>query len=189
MHDLSVFKQNKFIYVYTEVSLLRYKCLLVILTCFMNTTLFGGEMNNQIQSYQHITSDAHPAASYVVEFLEAQKNKDVNAFAHCFGTAADNRIFVNLSGGVIMTDVQQLIKRHKELYASPVFHVEYGPLQNGMGNDDFFCCSVLVNVTLPDSSQRSNYIDMMFVREEGSEPEWIPVRLINTVVNSSPSRN
>lgn len=158
---------------------------LFILVCFMNYTLFGAEMNNHIQSFPQVTNKTHPAVKYMVDFLEAQKQKDLKAFTRCFGPSVDNPIFVNLLGGVIMRDAKQLIERHKNFYESPSFHVDYSELHDGIGNNDFFSCSVLVNVTLPNSSQRINYIDMMFVRKEGLEPEWIPARLINTVVSTT----
>lgn len=155
---------------------------LFILVCIMNHTLFGGEMNNHIPSFSQVTNETHPAVKYMVDFLEAQKQKDFEAFTRCFGPAADGPLFVILPGGVIMRDAKHLIERHKKLYESPTFHVDYSELHDGRGNDDFFSCSVQVNVKLPDGSQRTNYIDMMFVRNEGLEPEWIPARLINTVV-------
>lgn len=161
-----------------------FKRSLFVFICFMNNTLFGGEMNSRIQSFSQVTNETHPAVKYMIDFLEAQKQKDLEAFACCFGPHADNPIFINLPGGVIIRDAKRLIERHKNFYESPTFHVDYSELHDGIGNDDFFSCSVLVNVTLPDGNQRKNYIDMTFVKKKGLEPEWIPARLINTTVST-----
>lgn len=134
-------------------------------------------MTNTIQLFPEVTSETHPAVIYVTKFLDAQKQKNINAFANSFNE--NMQLFANLPGGVIIRDPKQLIARHKQLYESPNFHVEYGDIGDGLGNDDFFACSVQVKVTLPDNSQRTNYIDMTFVRNGN---EWVPARLINTVV-------
>jgi hypothetical protein len=161
-----------------------FKHFLFILVCAMNCTLIGGEMSQSIQSFSQITIKTHPAVKYVLDFLEAQKQKDIEAFAHCFGQDEDHPIFVNLPGGIIMRDPKQLIERHRKFYESSIFHVDYGEFYDGIGNDDFFSCSVLVNVTLPDGSERTNYIDMMYVKQD-EKPVWIPIRLINTVLSTT----
>ncbi len=162
-----------------------FKRFLYILICAMNCTLIGEEMSHPIKSFSQVTSKTHPAVKYVLDFLEAQKQKNIEAFAHCFGQDADNPIFVNLPGGIIMRDPKQLIERHRKFYESSTFHVDYGELHDGIGNDDFFSCSALLNVTLPDGSQRTNYIDMMYVKQDDLKPEWIPTRLINTVLSTT----
>lgn len=132
-----------------------------------------------------IQESSHPAVPYVLAWLDAQARKDYEAFAECLGPEGDVPLFINLPGGVLMRNAEQILARHKAFYESSAFQVQYGELQDGMGNKDFFVCSVLVHVTLPTGKKRTNYIDMTFLKNETSGPAWIPRRLINTVVDAT----
>lgn len=160
----------------------------VVLACII--LLLGGSMSahefsSNVQFFSKIQEDTHPAVPYVLAWVNAQVQKDYEAFARCFDSDANSPLFLNLPGGVIMKHPKELLARHKTFYNSPDFQVVAEGLQNGMGNSDFFTCSVLVHVTLPNGARRTNYIDMTFLKRKDSEPLWIPARLINTVVDAT----
>lgn len=151
----------------------------------MDKDCYAKEPLCSYRAYPQITQESHPAVKYVQAFLEAQVKKDYTAFANCFGQG-DMHFFLILPGGNVVRNQELLLARHRELYASPKFQVELkSPLQDGVGNNDFFSCSVLVHVTLPNGCERTNYLDMTFFNNCYEGPKWVPVRLVNTVVDSS----
>ncbi len=145
--------------------------------------MHANESDTEIQFFSEIAPDTHPAVPYILSWLDAQVNKDYKAFAAAFGPIANPHLFVNLPGGNIVTNAEQILLRHKHFYENPLFQVTRGELSNGMGNRDFFTCNVLVDVTLPDGAQRKNYIDITFLKKGDLNPTWIPTRIINTVVD------
>ncbi len=136
---------------------------------------------NTIQPYAIVTEKTHPAVLDIQRFLESQSHKDISVFASYL--SENELFFLNLPGGIEITDPQALIQMHQHLYASPDFSCRFEELQNGIGNDDFFTCSVKVGVTFPGGVKRSNYIDMTFVKNSKESPAWVPIRLINTVID------
>lgn len=139
----------------------------------------GGDQE-RLQLYEQIRDESHPAVFHIRRFLESQAHKDIATFTAYLQHSEP--FFLNLPGGHIVTNPEELIKRHTRFYESPEFACHFGELQHGMGNNDFFICNVHVNVTLPGGLKRSNYIDMTFVKNSKNSPAWIPVRLVNTVI-------
>lgn len=134
-----------------------------------------------MRSFEKVTRECHPAVRDIFAFLDSLVMKDKRAFAASFGAS----IFANLPGGVQVKSTQRLIEMHKEFLDSSVSLFEYGDLTNGIGGSEFFMCSVPAFVTLPDGKQRRVCIDVTFCKGDGSH--WVPVRLINTVVDSAQS--
>jgi hypothetical protein len=138
-----------------------------------------------IQTFEKVTRDCHPAATDVLAFLDSLAVKDKQAFAASFGVHGEGQFFANLPGGVKVTRAKQLIDMHKEFLESSASRFRYGEINNGVGNAHFFMCSVPAHVTLPNGTQRDVCIDMTFFRNSAPLPAWIPCRLINTVVDPS----
>lgn len=136
-----------------------------------------------IQTFKKVTRECHPAAKDLFAFLDSLSVKNKEAFAASFGT--DIPIFANLPGGVQVTRSKQLIDMHKEFLDSPTSAFIVGELNNGVGGENFFMCSVPAHVTLPNGTQRRVCIDITFFKNIDHGPAWIPCRLINTVVDPS----
>jgi hypothetical protein len=78
-----------------------------------------------------------------------------------------------------------MVASHIPFCGSQAASFSYEVPQDRVGGETFFVCSVPAKVTKPDGSERELYIDVLFLKNSGSGPAWIPVRFINTVVNPS----
>ena len=157
---------------------------LVLTLCFLMTIFGEGCIEFDLQPLTDTTVNTHPAARYAIKLLESQRSKDLDAFASCFSRDENAMLFVNLQGGAVIRKAKELIERHRKIYQSPVFRLSYGELQDVMGNEDVFICSAPVSVTFPNGIYREVTFDMTFVNNNDGDPEWIPVRIINTIVDS-----
>lgn len=156
---------------------------LVLFLCFVSTIVAEDHMKAPFQMFEQVTEESHPAVKFVLALLDSQARRDIESFAACFDP--EFPLFVNLQGGHRLRDAKELIKRHEGFYQSSTFQFEYGDLQDCIGNDDFFTCSVPFSVTFPNGVQRNAYLDMTFFKNRGAGPEWIPGRIINTVMDAA----
>ena len=159
--------------------------ILYILIALIGGSVQANDHNTGIDFFSKITPETHPAVPYILAWLDTQVQKDYEAFAAFFNSESNLPLFINLPGGKVFRDSKELLLRHKEFYESPVFEVVREDLCDGMGNPDFFTCSVLVHVTFPNGAKRSNYIDVTFIKSADLEPRWVPARIINTVIDSA----
>ena len=129
--------------------------------------------------FSKIAKDSHPAVKYAIACLDSIVHKNLDQFAASF--ERKSVIFANLPGGVQVTSVQKFVEMHRAFFASSTSRFSYGDLQQGVGGADFFTCSIPAHVILPNGAERDVYIDMTLILEEGT---WVPIRFINTVVDS-----
>ncbi len=135
-----------------------------------------------VLTFERVSKGCHPALNDLFAFLESLSMKDKQAFAASFGSLSSIGFFANLPGGVRVTDPNKLIEMHDEFFESSVSQFEYSKLNNGVGGEDFFTCSVPAKVTFPNGTKREVCIDMTFFKNQDA---WVPARLINTVVDPS----
>ncbi len=134
------------------------------------------------QVFEQVTPDCHPAVSTGSAYLDTVCAKDLKQFAAALAPQIQAPFFANLPGGVRVTDVNQFIEMHRSFFQSDRSRFEYRSLSHGVGDRNFFLCSLSAFVVLPNGSEREVYIDMTLFLCQGL---WIPRRFINTVIQPS----
>ena len=128
------------------------------------------------------TQIEHPALPYVLALLESMRLKEMSSFARCFDL--DGSPFLDtLPGGVQIRSARELVKKHEEFFGSSIASFTYQGPQDLLTGESFFICSVPASVVRPNGSHAEIYLDLTFIKWAGRDPEWVPVRFINTVVD------